>query len=307
MGEGSISSCQPFARLCIAEDVSRSADLATTSKTHHYILRPERILLPMMAVDLEPLLGRTLVLVAHPDDECITCGGLLQHMRDPVVVYATDGAPQDSYFWKKYGSREAYLRRRQAECRRALTQVGVLEIAFLADEEPHLIDQELYQNLAIAFELLAHEARRIQPNAILTMAYEGGHPDHDSCSLLAQELGSELGIPVWEAPLYRRKRSKLSVQEFLEPNWTEVVYSPTAAEIERKRAMCASYPSQGDFLQVFGVEREIFRPQKPYDYTRPPHGGELNYELWQWSMTGKQVSEKFAAFQRARRANAAAD
>ncbi len=261
----------------------------------------------MMSVELEPLMGRTLVLVAHPDDECITCGGLLQHMSDPVVIYATDGAPQDSYFWKKYGSREAYSRMRQEECRRALAEVGVQEIVFLANEEPRLVDQELFRNLPIAFELLDHEARRLQPNAILTLAYEGGHPDHDSCSLLAQELGRNLGIAVWEVPLYRRNRNELSVQEFLEPDGTEVMFSPTPSEIERKRAMCASYPSQGDFLQVFGVDREIFRPQKRYDYTRPPHDGKLNYELWQWSMTGEQVSEKFAEFQKARKAKATAE
>ncbi len=260
-----------------------------------------------MAAELEALLGRTLVLVAHPDDECITCGGLLQHMRDPVVVYATDGAPQDPYFWGKYGSREAYSRMRQDECRRALAEVGVQEIVFIANTEPRLIDQELFQNLAIAFELLNHETRRLQPEAILTMAYEGGHPDHDSCSLLAHELGGDLGISVWEAPLYRRNRSTLLVQEFLEPSGTEIVYSPTPAEIERKRAMCASYGSQGDFLQVFGVDREIFRPQKSYDYSHPPHEGKLNYELWQWSMTGEQVSEKFAEFQKARNARASAD
>lgn len=260
-----------------------------------------------MAVELEPLLGRTLVLVAHPDDECITCGGLLQQMQDPVVVYATDGAPQDPYFWKAHGSREAYSRIRQKECRRALAQVGANEIVFLSNTEPRLIDQELFQNLGIAYELLGHEAHRLQPRAILTTAYEGGHPDHDSCSLLAHELSADLGIPAWEAPLYRRKRNELSVQEFLEPDGTEIVYLPTPAEIERKRAMCASYPSQGDFLQVFGVEREIFRPQKQYDYSRPPHEGKLNYELWQWSMTGMQVSEKFAQFQRGRKAKATAD
>ncbi|HEU5402347.1 MAG TPA: PIG-L family deacetylase [Terriglobales bacterium] len=260
-----------------------------------------------MAVELEPLLGRTLVLVAHPDDECVTCGGLLQQMRDPVVVYATDGAPQDPYFWKKHGSREAYSRMRQVECRRALAEVGVQEIVFLANQEPRLIDQELFQNLAIAYELLVHEARRLRPEAILTMAYEGGHPDHDSCSLLAKELSHDLEIPAWEAPLYRRKRDELSVQEFLEPDGTEITYSPTPAEIVRKRAMCVSYPSQGDFLQVFGVEREIFRPQKQYDYSRPPHEGKLNYEVWQWSMTGTQVSERFVDFQRARKARAIAD
>jgi N-acetylglucosamine malate deacetylase 2 len=260
-----------------------------------------------MAGELEPLLGRTMVLVAHPDDECITCGGLLQHMRDPAVVYATDGAPQDSYFWKKYGSREAYSQMRQEECRRALAEVGVHKVVFLANQEPRLIDQELFRNLAIAFELLSHETTRLQPQAILTLAYEGGHPDHDSCSLLAHELGKATGVPVWECPIYRRDRSQLSVQEFMEPTGTEIVYAPTPKELERKRAMCAAYPSQGDFLQVFGVERETFRPQKDYDYARPPHEGKLNYESWEWSMTGEQVSKKFAEFQKARQAKAAAD
>jgi LmbE family N-acetylglucosaminyl deacetylase len=256
-----------------------------------------------MAADLKQLLGRTMVLVAHPDDECITCGGLLQRMSEPVVVYATDGSPQDPYFWKNHGSREVYSRLRQEEARRALARVGVHEVVFLADQEPRLVDQELFQNLGLALELLLSEVKHRKPEAMLTLAYEGGHPDHDSCSLLASEIGKVTEIPVWEAPLYRRRRSELSVQEFVESNGAEIPYVPTAEEIERKRQMCLEYPSQGSFLEVFGLEREIFRPQKQYDYSRPPHEGKLNYELWQWSMTGEQVSERLAEFQEARKAS----
>ena len=57
---------------------------------------------------LAPLLGRTLIIVAHPDDEAVTCAALMQRMREPYVLFCTDGAPLDPYFWKKYGSREAY-------------------------------------------------------------------------------------------------------------------------------------------------------------------------------------------------------
>ena len=60
--------------------------------------------------------------------------------------------------------------------------------------------------------------------------------------------------------------------------------------------MCLAYPSQGDFLANFGVAREIVRPQTAYDYTRPPHEGKTNYEIWQWSMTAEQVSAAFAEF-----------
>ncbi|MFB3812617.1 MAG: hypothetical protein ACE14L_00785 [Terriglobales bacterium] len=55
-----------------------------------------------------PALGRTLVLVAHPDDETGGCGGLLQRLCDPVVVFSTDGAPQDPYFWRRHGSPQNY-------------------------------------------------------------------------------------------------------------------------------------------------------------------------------------------------------
>ena len=54
------------------------------SELHHKMV--------MENLDIQILLGRTMVLVAHPDDECVLCGGILQKMRDPVVVYATDGA-----------------------------------------------------------------------------------------------------------------------------------------------------------------------------------------------------------------------
>lgn len=245
------------------------------------------------------LLGRTLVLVAHPDDECILCGGLLQRMRKPLVVYATDGSPQDPYFWRGYGSRAAYSRLREEETRRALTHVRVSEIVFLADREERLVDQDLFRNLTIAYDLLRSEVEQFRPEAILTMAYEGGHPDHDSCSFLASQLKVEAELPVWEAPLYRRRRTELSLQEFVHPNGTEITFEPSAAELERKRAMCLEYKSQGDFLKVFRLEREVFRPQAAYDYSRVPHEGPLNYEQWQWSMTGQEVSAAFAGFRAA--------
>jgi len=257
--------------------------------------------------DLQELLGRTLVLVAHPDDEGILCGGLLQKMREPVVMYATDGAPRDPYFWKAHGSREMYLRLRQAEARKALTDVGVREVIYLADRDERLVDQELFRNLMTGYELLKDEVARRHPDAILTMAYEGGHPDHDSCSVLGSKIGKEIGLPIWEAPLYRRKRSELSLQEFVHPNGTEIFYEPSSSELERKRTMCLEYRSQGDFLKVFALERETFRPQAGYDYSRPPHEGQLNYERWQWSMTGREVSEAFTRFQASGQSNHAVE
>ena len=79
---------------------------------------------------------------------------------------------------------------------------GVRELVLLAEEDSRLEDQRLFLNLAAAYGRLEKLVERVRPEAIATLAYEGGHPDHDSCSLLGARLGARFGVPVWEAPLY---------------------------------------------------------------------------------------------------------
>jgi LmbE family N-acetylglucosaminyl deacetylase len=248
---------------------------------------------------LTPLLRRTLILIAHPDDETISCGALLQRMREPIVVYATDGGPQDEYFWGRYGSREKYVELRREEARAALHAVGVENVLWLADENGHAFqDQRLFRNLSAAADALRRVVAEKKPQAILTLAYEGGHPDHDSCNFLGGQIASEFHLPVWEAPLYfRREDNNVLLQEFHSTNGTEIDLIPTADESRRKRAMCEAYVSQKGVVGIFENNvREIFRPMAAYDYSRPPHSGTLNYEAWQWPITGQQVADQFSAY-----------
>jgi LmbE family N-acetylglucosaminyl deacetylase len=250
---------------------------------------------------IDDLLERTLVLVAHPDDECIAFGALLQRMREPLVVFATDGSPADPYFWQKYGSREAYAVLRRKEALESMRAAGVKDVLFLTDMPggEKLVDQELFRNLHTAYDLLADAVARRMTPALLTLAYEGGHPDHDACSFLAAQLAQAASIPCWEAPLYHRDADGAGLfQDFRTPTDDVMDVRPTEAEQERKREMCRAYLSQGDFLQKFDVSREIVRPQASYDFTRPPHEGKTNYEVWQWSMTAQEVSAAFAEFLR---------
>ena len=245
---------------------------------------------------LDSLRGRTLVLVAHPDDEALGCGGLLQRMREPIVCFATDGAPLDRKWWQPYSSRENYAATRRTEAVRAMEISGVRQVEFLADREPACVDQELFRHLDRAFAALLALASRLVPEAILTMAYEGGHPDHDSCSILSAALGPKLQLPVWEMPLYSRTLDgEVSLQSFSAGN-PPLVLLPTEQELERKRAMFAAYVSQQLVIEKFNWREERFRPQPAYDYSQPPHAGKLNYELWQWPMTGGEVSQAFAEF-----------
>src|ERR1019366_7522187 len=98
--------------------------------------------------------GRVLVLVAHADDESVGYGGLLQKMREAVVVIATDGAPRDEYFWGRYGSREKYAAVRREEARRAMQLAGIRQLVLLAEEDGRFEDQRLFLNLAPAYGLL---------------------------------------------------------------------------------------------------------------------------------------------------------
>jgi LmbE family N-acetylglucosaminyl deacetylase len=250
---------------------------------------------------IDELLGRTLVLVAHPDDECIAFGTLLQRIREPIVVFATNGSPQDPYFWQQYGSREAYAGLRREEAFASMHAAGVKEVIFLPDMPAgeQLVDQELFQHLRPAYDLLSELVRRRMVQALLTLAYEGGHPDHDSCALLSAQLAKRFNIPCWEASLYHRLPEGGGVfQGFIRDTAEVVEVNPTPAEQDAKREMCMAYPSQGDFLTHFDLTKEHVRPQPPYDFTRPPHEGKTNYEVWQWSMTAQQVCTAFAEFLR---------
>jgi len=271
------------------------------------------------------LTGRVLVLVAHADDESVCYGALLQRMREAVVVITTSGAPRDEYFWGRFGSREAYAAVRRDEARRAMRLAGVRELVLLAEEDSRLEDQRLFLNLAVAYERLERLVERVRPEAIATLAYEGGHPDHDSCSVLSARLGRRFGVPVWEAPVYSREyeqglvvnggsvgptqandglewatrnwqEGKMRVQQFIQSTGNEIVVNVGEGELELKLEMCAQYVSQGNFLRTFDARREVVRPQMNYDYGRPPHEGRTNYEQWQWWMSAKELCAKFEEF-----------
>lgn len=248
--------------------------------------------------NLAPLLGRTLVIVAHPDDEAVGCGALLQRMREPLVLFCSDGAPRDRYFWEKFGSREAYSQARRQEARSALAEIGVMQVEFLPpspNPQQLFVDQDLFLYIPQALESISEIVTHLQPEALLTLAYEGGHPDHDTCAFLSWWTARELVLPSWEMPLYHRAAGdEIVFQQFIMPEGNEALFDATPEEVKRKRAMLDQYVSQGDLISKFNPAVERFRPQAAYNFSRPPHPGRLNYEAWQWPVTGSQLVQAFS-------------
>jgi LmbE family N-acetylglucosaminyl deacetylase len=251
-----------------------------------------------MKVDAQlSIARRLLVFVAHQDDE-VACSVLLQRTPEALVVFATDGAPSAELFWSSYGSRRRYAEIRHAE---ALRSVGVLDhvkAVFLKDGTTDLPfrDQELFRSLPSAAKALEIIARQFRPDALLGPAYEGGHPDHDACSFLVNKIGLFLSIPRWEMPLYHRSvNGSLVRQRFRNPDEGELLLHASRLELQRRDIMVGKYVSQPDLSKFLCEEVERFKPQPDYDYSQPPHPGALNYEVWNWPMSG---SDLCAAFQR---------
>jgi N-acetylglucosamine malate deacetylase 2 len=210
-------------------------------------------------------------------------------MQESCVVFCTDGGPRDSYFWHAYGSRENYVSVRRQEAEAATKIAGVKRAALL-----NFCDQELYRYLQPALKQLEDLTVEFRPDAILTHAYEGGHPDHDSCAFLAYLLGFRLKLPVWEMPLYHRTSKGMCVQRFLHPSGDAALIRARCGELDAKRQMVCVYRSQSQALQGFDLKFERFRRQASYDFSSPPETDVINYEAWQWQIRAKDVCAAFA-------------
>ena len=238
-----------------------------------------------------PLAFRTLVVVAHPDDETIGCGAQLSRFLDLTILHVTDGAPKNAVDARKlaYAGPAEYAAARRRELEAAMALAGIPPVRLVplgwSDQEATLYLPE------IAAEL----SRRLAgAECVLTHAYEGGHPDHDAtafavhaaCALLRR---SGPAPTIIEMPLYRAGPEGWAVQEFVPAaERAEVTVELSPEERGRKQAMFACHLSQIQVLARFTLDEERFRQAPDYDFARVPNDGDLLYEKQDWGMTGER-------------------
>jgi LmbE family N-acetylglucosaminyl deacetylase len=239
------------------------------------------------------LSSRLLVVVAHPDDETVGAGALLSRHPDAWIVHATEGAPRERRFMARSfsGTREEYALARRGELEAAMALVGIGP-----DRLRHLgvTDQEAVFEIPRMVEGIRRAVREIEPGAVLTLAYEGGHPDHDAVALAVHTAAE--GIEILEMPLYRAEpgTERMVVQEFL-PGPPEIHLALTDEERKLKRRMIEAFATQEETLRAFlPLRDERFRPAPVYDFSRPPHPGPPQYEIWGFPMTGEGWREAAA-------------
>ncbi len=237
---------------------------------------------------------RTVIVVAHPDDEIIGAGARLPRLRDATILHVTDGSPTDLADTLRAGcaarSDYAALRRRELE--------SVLAVVGMKPYRAHCLDVPDLQASLRLVEIsrrLADIFAELQCEVALTHPYEGGHPDHDATAFCVHTACRILERSRVRPPLIVEMAScfvengrRVTGSFLSQDDEATIVRELHPTEQALKRHLLNTSSSQWQALRDFRVDREVFRVAPDYDFVRPPHPGRLYYELSRWGMTGVQ-------------------
>ena|SRR5579883_3050672 len=261
--------------------------------------------MPDSAKDEIYLQSALVVVAAHQDDEVIGMSAQLAKLgRFSTLIHVTDGAPMNPIFAERAGfsSRDAYSAARHQEMLKAVALAGMRPDQCLT---LGYADQDAALHLVEIAGRLQNLLRQLQPKFVFTHTYEGGHPDHDACSLAVRAalagLANEGMVPpaLMEFTSYHLRDGQHVSFEFL-PNSDEPVHTKELNEAERarKQQMYDCYATQARVLAKFPIGIERHRNAPVYDYTKPPHAGQLYYETFPSGMTPGKWCELASAAMR---------
>lgn len=237
---------------------------------------------------------RTLWVLAHPDDETVGASSRLTRVEMAALIYATDGAPRDGRDALRAGfaSIEAYAQARRAETLRALAHAGISSEHAVFLDYP---DQQAAFNLVTLTIDLREWIVGSHPEVVLTHSYEGGHPDHDAVAFAVHAATTTLAREGRETPAileftsYHAQADGWVFGRFLPRSEVDERIIPlNAAARALKQRQLACHHSQAATLQGVPLDQERFREAPAYDFTRPPHEGQLLYERHDWGLNGRE-------------------
>lgn len=230
----------------------------------------------------DPTVNRrpALFVFAHQDDEvaylCLM-KRLVESGREVKVIWVTDGAY----------SVPAEVRRRESMKTMKMLGVGEEELEFW--EYP---DGRSIRFARDIVHRLAESMQGIEPSEVYTVAFEGGHPDHDFTHFAAVTAARRRDGPpaVYEAPLYNKYGAGYAAFNRFIPAETETLFTPMGRDDVRfKLRAILNYKSQLWIILVpallFGGGKllgggEPYREVPAWNYRQPPHEGRLFYEGW---------------------------
>ncbi|WP_045690191.1 PIG-L deacetylase family protein [Hymenobacter sp. AT01-02] len=159
---------------------------------------PELTTYPTHPPEAATALGSTLVLIPHPDDESLGCGGLLALLRQanlPVwCVLVSDGTMSHPNSQKFSASARQHLR--EEELRAALRELAVPTADLQTLELPDgAVPTPKEATGVAAVEKLVAILQQYQPDSVLVPWRRDPHPDHRATSALALAALAHLTHP----------------------------------------------------------------------------------------------------------------
>jgi len=226
---------------------------------------------------------RVLAVLAHQDDEMAMATRLLFHVKqgdEVVCVFLTDGA-----------AKGASPRRRNDESLRVLESLGVrrANVHFLGTELK-IADGGLVLLLRRALDAIEYQLSGAAIDIVYTLAWEGGHHDHDASHLVALLFALRRGIGgrCREMPLYHGRGTMGPFFRVLSPIGDE--WLRRAIPVSDALRVCSlprHYQTQRkswaglapEFIfKTLVLRQERVRACDPSRVMRPPHAGVLFYE-----------------------------
>ena len=200
-----------------------------------------------------------------------------------VLIHVTAGESENGSFEAHAGfeNTEIYVAQRERELDEALLHLQLSD--FTRNSYLHPDGAVVYR----MEELIKHlEGALAKADTVFTHAFEGGHPDHDACSLAVQiachRLGERGNSPDrWEFSGYHFYCGSQRRGQLWRMKGRKIHRILLGSErIERKKAAIAAFTSQKKVLAGFPVEYEEIRRAPIYNFTRPPPPGVFLYD---WS------------------------
>ncbi|HVR37699.1 MAG TPA: PIG-L family deacetylase [Thermoanaerobaculia bacterium] len=217
-----------------------------------------------------------LFILAHQDDEVAAASRILYLVRGGARVHCaflTNGAATVS------------ASVRDAESRAALASLNVADLHFIGSEND-IPDGKLVEHLDRALELIESAVKTI--DEIYTLAWEGGHHDHDAAHLVAVAFAKRRNLleSTFELPLYNGFRSRnFRVLSPIGDTWTRRTIS--LRDGITSSLLCRFYRSQRKtwmgllpeaLIKLVMLRRECIRRVDVARLFDRPHVGPLLYE-----------------------------
>jgi hypothetical protein len=219
-----------------------------------------------------------LVVFPHPDDEVFFCATLRRFHRagrPARVIYVTAGGLAPS------GQRPMWLGRSLAALGLEGCAVDILGFP----------DRGCIDRMGHLKAVLAHRVQELRPQAVYTVAFEGGHPDHDACHWAVVEATKSCGWgpEVFEFPTYHRGGLLFRAGVLLSGEGAVARTPLSRDDLRLKTEVLRRHGMHGALLKWFLdlfldreelAKGEAYRPVPARSYLTRPHPGRLGYELY---------------------------